>query len=129
MPTQIPFDALIDDLIAVQERRNTQAPTPDTASRIARHAHEAARNRRMQQQRLRKSAPLPDRKPDWDGLAARQEQIAAGMEQTRIEQQKDAIREHLRTLRQAAKSGRLSAHDAALYDVYRGQALSLGLEP
>ena len=130
-----PFDALIDDLMAVQERRTTQTPSRDTVSRIARHAAESARNRRLQQmqqqpRRLAKSAPVPDyRKPDWDSLSARQDKIAAEMEQTRIEQQKDAIREHLRTLRQAAKAGRLSAHDAALYDVYRGQALSLGLQP
>ena len=127
-----PFDELLEDLAAVQERRNTQAPSRDAAARNARHAHESQRNRRMQQQpprRLVKAAPLPDRKPDWSGVQARQEQIAADLEQTRIEQQKDAIREHLRTLRAAAKAGRLSAHDAALYDVYRGQAAALGLQP
>ena len=120
-----PFEALIDDLAALRDRRQIEAN-----ARAARHHAEAQRNRRMQQQRpLRKSAPLPDYAPDWNGLAARQERIAADLEQTRIEQQKDAIREHLRTLRQAAKAGRLSAHDAALYDVYRGQALAMGLTP
>ena len=130
MPTQNPFEALLDDLIAVQERRTTQPPTPDAASRIARHAHEAARNRRMAQQRpLKKSEPLPEYKPDWAGLQARQERIAAGMEQSRQQAQQDAIREHLATLAAAAKAGRLTAHQACLLDVYRGQALSLGLEP
>jgi len=130
-----PFDALIDDLMAVQERRTTQTPSRDTVSRIARHAAESARNRRLQQmqqqpRRLGQGMAGADyRKPDWVSLSARQDKIAAEMEQTRIEQQKQAIRAHLATLRQAAQAGRLSAHDAALYDVYRGQALSLGLQP
>ena len=132
MPMSSPFDALIDDLMAVQALRTTQPPSRDTASRSARHAAEAQRNRRMAQQpsrRLAKSAPPPYRAPDWDGLAARQEQIAASLEQSRQQAQQDAIRAHLATLRQAAKSGRLTAHQICLLDVYRGQALSLGLEP
>lgn len=125
-----PFDALIDDLAAVQAMRTTQTPSRDTAARNARHAAEAQRNRRMAQQRpLRKSAPLPDRKPDWNGLAARQQQLAAEMEQSRVQQQKDAIRAHLATLCQAAQAGRLSSFEAAKYDVYRGQALAMGIEP
>ena len=126
MPMSSPFDALLDDLAAVQAQRTSR----DTASRIARHAAEAQRNRRMQQHRpLRKSAPLPDYAPDWEGLQARQDKIAADLEQTRIQAQRDAIREHLRTLRAAAKAGRLTAHDAALLDVYTGQALAMGLQP
>lgn len=131
-----PFDALIDDLMAVQALRTTQTPSRDTASRAARQAHESARNRRLQQmqqqpRRLMKSdpVPLPNYTPDWDGLSARQERIAQDLEQSRVQQQKNAIREHLATLRQAAKAGRLSAHDAALLDVYRGQALAMGLTP
>ena len=130
-----PFEELLNDLAAVQERRTTQTPSRDTAARNARHAHEAQRNRRMQQmqqqpRRLMKSGPpAPAPAPDWSGLQARQQQIAADLEQTRIEQQKDAIREHLRLLAVAARAGRLSAHDAALYDVYRGQALAMGLTP
>ena len=130
MPMSSPFDALIDDLAALHERRNTQAPTPDTTSRIARHAAEAQRNRRMAQQRpLKKSAPLPEYKPDWDGLAARQDKIASDLEQSRVQAQQDAIREHLATLAAAAKAGRLTAHQACLLDVYRGQAAALGLQP
>ena len=129
--TPSPFDALIDDLIAVQERRNTQAPSRDAEARIARHAHEAARNRRMAQRLrpLRKSEPVPYRAPDWDGLAARQDAIAADLEQSRLQAQQDAIREHLSALQQAARAGRLTAHQACLLDVYRGQAAALGLQP
>lgn len=84
----------------------------------------------MQQQRpLRKSEPVPYRAPDWDGLAARQDKIAAEMEQARIHAQRDAIRAHLSVLQQAAKTGRLTAHEACLLDVYRGQAAAMGLEP
>ena len=124
------FDALIDDLLAVQALRTTQTPSRDAAARAARHAAEAQRNRRMTQQRpLKKSAPLPYRAPDWDGLAARQDKIAADLERSRVQAQQDAIRAHLAVLQQAARAGRLSAHDAALMDVYRGQAAALGLEP
>lgn len=125
-----PFEMLLDDLAAIQALRTTQTPQRDTVSRIARHAAEAQRNRRMtQQRRLVKAAPLPDYKPDWSGVQARQEQIAADLEQTRIEQQKDAIREHLRTLRAAAKAGRLSSFEAAKYDALVGQALRMGINP
>ena len=126
------FDALLDDLAAIQAMRATQPPPPDAEARNARHAHEAQRNRRMQQQpprRLAKAAPVPYRAPDWDSLSARQNAIAADLEQSRIQAQRDAIRAHLATLQQAAKAGRLTAHQICLLDVYTGQALSLGLEP
>lgn len=134
MPTS-PFEALIDDLAALQAMRTTQPPSRDTASRAARQAHESARNRRLQQmqqqpRRLMKSEPpAPAPAPDWDGLAARQERIAQDLERSRIQAQKDAIRAHLATLAAAAKAGRLTAHQACLLDVYRGQALAMGLQP
>ena len=127
-----PFDALIDDLMAVQATRTTQTPQRDTVSRAARQAAEAQRNRRMQQQQqrpLRKSEPLPDYAPDWSGLQARQQQIAADLEQTRIEQQKDAIRAHIATLMAAAKAGRLDPHSVCVLDVLRGRADSMGIAP
>ena len=128
-----PFEMLLDDLAAVQALRTTQTPSRDTAARSARHAAESQRNRRMQQQpprRLVKAAPPPDyRKPDWDGLAARQDKIAAEMEQSRIQAQKDAIRAHLSVLRQAARAGRLSSFEAAKYDALVGQALRMGINP
>ena len=122
-----PFDALLDDLAAVQERRNTQAPQRDTVSRSARRSRSVCATAAR---RLAKSAPLPDyRAPDWDSLSARQEQIAAGMEQSRQQAQRDAIRAHLATLAAAAKAGRLTAHQICLLDVYTGQAAALGLTP
>ena len=124
-----PFEALIDDLAALRDRRQIEAN-----ARAARHHAEAQRNRRMAQQqqprRLMKSEPpAPAPAPDWSGLSARQERIAQDLEQSRIQAQRDAIRAHLATLAAAAKAGRLTAHQACLLDVYRGQALSLGLEP
>ena len=127
-----PFEELLNDLAAVQALRTTQTPQRDTVSRIARHAAEAQRNRRMAQQpprRLAKAAPLPYRAPDWDSLSARQDKIAAEMEQSRVQQQKDAIRAHLATLRQAAQAGRLTSFEAAKYDALVGQALAMGLTP
>ena len=121
-----PFEALIDDLAALRDRRQIEAN-----ARAARHAQRDTASRATAPRRLAKAAPVPvpAYTPDWSGLQARQEQIAADLEQSRIQAQKDAIRAHLATLRQAAKAGRLSAHDAALYDVYRGQALAMGLTP
>ena len=121
-----PFDALIDDLAALRDRRQIEAN-----ARAARHAAEAQRNRRLAQQRpLKKSAPVPDyRKPDWDSLSARQDKIAAEMEQARVQAQKDAIRAHIATLMAAAKAGRLDPHSVCVLDVLRGRALAMGLEP
>ena len=125
-----PFEELLNDLAAVQALRTTQTPQRDTVSRIARHAAEAQRNRRMAQQRtLKKSEPLPEYKPDWDGLAARQERIAADLERSRQQAQQDALREHLATLAAAAKAGRLSSFEAAKYDALVGQALRMGINP
>ena len=78
---------------------------------------------------MKKAAPLPDYAPDWEGLQARQDKIASDLEQSRVQAQQDAIREHLATLAAAAKAGRLTAHQACLLDVYRGQAAALGLQP
>ena len=118
-----PFDELLDDLIAVQERR--RPPSRDTAARSARRSRPVCATAARP---LKKSAPLPDYAPDWEGLAARQDKIAADLEQSRLQAQQDAIRAHLATLAAAAKAGRLSSFEAAKYDVYRGQALALGLE-
>ena len=131
MPTS-PFEALIDDLAALQAMRTTQPPSRDTASRAARQAAEARRNRRMQQQpprRLAKAAPVDQPAPNFEAIAARQERIAQDLEQSRIQAQKDAIRAHLATLRQAAQAGRLSSFEAAKYDALVGQALAMGLTP
>ena len=125
-----PFEELLNDLAALQATRATQPPSRDTAARSARHAAEAQRNRRMAQQRpLKKSEPPPDYKPDWAGLQARQDAIAADLEQSRVLAQRDAIRAHLATLAAAAKAGRLTAHQICLLDVYTGQAAALGLTP
>ena len=132
-----PFESLLDDLAALRDRRQIEAnaraarTVRENAARAARHAQEAARNRRLAQQprRLKKSEPLPAYTPDWDSLSARQERIAQDLEQSRIQAQKDAIRAHLATLAAAAKAGRLTAHQACLLDVYRGQALAMGLQP
>ena len=124
-----PFEALCDELAEMQAQRTVR----ESAARAARHAAEAQRNRRMArpqpQRTLRKSAPPPDYKPDWDGLAARQEQIASDLEQSRIQAQRDAIRAHLSVLRQAARAGRLSSFEAAKYDALVGQALRMGINP
>ena len=131
MPTS-PFEALIEDLAALQAARTVR----ENAARAARQAHESARNRRLQQmqqqpRRLMKSepVPLPNYTPDWDGLAARQEQIAAGLEQSRVQAQKDAIRAHIATLMAAARAGRLDPHSVCVLDVLRGRADSMGIAP
>lgn len=125
-PDPTAFQLLIDDIAELQATRYSRARQRDTVSRAARRIRPVCATAARP---LRKSEPLPEYTPDWEGLAARQEQIAADLERSRVQQQKNAIRTHLATLRQAAKAGRLTAHDAALYDVYRGQAAALGLQP
>ena len=110
-----PFELLLEDLAAVQAQR--RPPSRDAVSRAT------------TPRPLRKSEPVPYRAPDWDGLAARQERIAAGMEQSRVLAQQDAIRAHLATLAAAAKAGKLSSFEAAKYDALVGQALRMGLQP
>ena len=124
-----PFNLLINDLEALRDAREIREN-----ARAARQAHESARNRRLQQmqqqpRRLAKAAPVDQPAPNFEAIAARQERIAQDLEQSRVQAQKDAIRAHLAVLQQAARAGRLSARDAALYDVYRGQAAALGLQP
>ncbi len=120
-----PFEALIDDLAALRDRRQIEAN-----ARAARHAQRDTVSRATAPRRLAKAAPpAPAPAPDFDRIARQQERIAADLERSRMQAQKQAIRAHLATLMAAARAGRLSAHDAALLDVYRGQALSLGLEP
>ena len=121
-----PFEMLLDDLAAVQAMRTTQTPQRDTVSRIARRIRPVCATAARP---LRKSAPLPDYAPNFEAIAARQDKIAADLEQSRLQAQQDAIRAHLATLAAAAKAGRLTAHDAALFDVYTGQALRMGLQP
>ena len=121
-----PFEELLNDLAAVQALRTTQTPQRDTVSRIARRIRPVCATAARP---LRKSAPLPEYTPDWEGLQARQDKIAAEMEQSRIQAQKDAIRAHLSVLRQAARAGRLSSFEAAKYDALVGQALRMGINP
>ena len=135
-----PFDALIDDLAALRDRRQIEANARaarhaqrDTASRAARHAAEAQRNRRLVRatvaRRLAKAAPVDQPAPNFEAIAARQERIAQDLEQTRVAAQKDAIRAHIATLMAAAKAGRLDPHSVCVLDVLRGRALAMGLEP
>jgi len=124
-----PFDALIEDLAALQAARTVR----ENAARAARQAQEAQRNRRLVRatvaRPMAKAAPLPDYTPDWSGLSARQAALAADLEQSRVQAQKDAIRSHIATLMAAAKAGRLDPHSVCVLDVLRGRADSMGIAP
>jgi len=134
MPTS-PFEALIDDLAALRDRRQIEAN-----ARAARHAHESARNRRLAQQQqrpLRKSAPVAAAAPpDFDRIARQQAQLETAIQQTAARAERDRqarvkadCRAVIADLRQAAQAGRLSSFEAAKYDALVGQALAMGLTP
>lgn len=78
---------------------------------------------------MKKSAPVPQPKADFDRLAKAQEVIAADMAKSHALHVQDRIRTHIADLRKAAKAGRLSANEAARLDVFIGQAAALGLQP
>jgi len=131
-----PFDALIDELAAMRTQREADA-------RLARHAAEALRNRHSRRvlisrltkenRRMAKAAPrpapAPAKAPDWEGIASRQAQIEIGLQQTAAQHQQNAIRDRLAGLGAEAKAGRLDVHSAALFDVLRGRAAAMGLQP
>lgn len=128
-----PFEALIDDLAALRDRRQIEAN-----ARAARHHAEAQRNRRMQQQRpLRKSAPVAAAAPpDFDRIARQQAQLETAMQQTAARAERDRqarvkadCRAVIADLRHAARRGELPAAAAAKLDAMIGQAARMGLQP
>ena len=126
-----PFEMLIDDLAALRDARTVR----DNA-RTARMATEAARNRRsahvrQQQQvkrRLAKAAP-PAPAPDWGRITAQQAELETALRESAARATQNAVRDRLAGLAQEAKLGRLDVHSAALFDVLRGRAAAMGLQP
>ena len=130
-----PFEALIDDLAALRDRRQI-----DANARAARQAHESARNRRLQQTQqrpLRKSAPVAAAAPpDFNRIARQQAQLETALQQTAARAERDRqarvkadCRAVIADLRQAARRGELPAAAAAKLDAMIGQAARMGLQP
>ena len=117
----------------MRDRRQVEAN-----ARQARLAQEAARNRRQahvrQQQAQRrvmaKAAPVAAAAPpDFDRIAAQQATLEKSMQAAAARAKQNAVRDCLAGLDADAKAGRLDVHSAALFDVYRGRALALGVTP
>lgn len=131
-PPDSQFSLLINDLEALRDARTIREN-----ARAARIATESARNRRLHhvqrqqvKRRLAKAAPpAPAPAPNFDRIAAQQAQLESAMRDTAARATQNAVRDRLAGLAQDAKNGRLDAHTAALFDVYRGRAGAMGLTP
>ena len=133
------FDKLVDELGAFRDAREAseqrdRARRHDAqAASVARQQAEAQRNRRLhvqrQQQHHRRLAKAAPPAPNFTAIAAQQAQIETAMQATAARATQNAIRDRLAGLAQDAKNGRLDAHSAALFDVYRGRAAAMGLRP
>ena len=139
-PEKSPFNLLIEDIEVLRdarEQRDRARFRAAVAASAARQQAEAQRNRRQhvqrqqhQHRRLAKATlPAPAKAPDWGRLAAQQAAIEESMREMASRATQNAVRDRLDGLAQDAKAGRLDAHSAALFDVYRGQAAAMGLTP
>ena len=116
------FDLLVQDLIDLDARRaqaHVQAPPPPIralAKAVTRPVPTPARTAKRE-------------KPDWLGLRAMQKALQADMPRDATATKAQRLRTALADLRAAARAGRLSAHSAALVDIYTARAAALGLTP
>ena len=140
-PEKSPFNLLIEDIEVLRdarEQRDRARFRAAVAASAARQQAEAQRNRRLHVQRqqhqkrrvLAKAAtPAPVPAPDFAAIAAQQALLETAMRESAARAKQNAVRDRLADLAQDAKAGRLDAHSAALFDVYRGQAGAMGLQP
>ena len=110
-----PFDELLADLEMVQRLKSPAPSRRDTAKNPAPMA---------------KAAPVAPTKPvDFSRIEAEQDEILKAMRSTQTLATQNAVRERLAEIGALAKSGKLSVHQIAVYDVLRNKAFSMGLRP
>jgi len=139
-PEKSPFNLLIEDIEVLRDAREIRENARQSS--IARQQADAARNRRIlsvqrqkyQQHQKRRvlakaTPPAPAKAPDFAAIAAQQALLETAMRESAARAKQNAVRDRLADLAQDAKAGRLDAHSAALFDVYRGQAGAMGLQP
>ena len=139
-PEKSPFNLLIEDIEVLRDAREIRENARQSS--IARQQADAARNRRIlsvqrqkyQQHQKRRvlakaATPAPVPAPDFAAIAAQQALLETAMRESAARAKQNAVRDRLADLAQDAKAGRLDAHSAALFDVYRGQAGAMGLQP
>ena len=122
-----PFNRLIADLQAMRDARTVREN-----ARQARIAQEAARNRRLQhvqRQQVKRRVMAKAAPVDFDRLAAQQAQLETAMQAQQARAKTAHVRDCLADLAADAKAGRLSANDAALFDVLKNRAAALGVTP
>ena len=134
-PEKSPFNLLIEDIEVLRDAREIRENARQSS--IARQQADAARNRRIlsvqrqkcQKRRVLAKATPPAPAPDFAAIARQQMLLEAAMRESAARAKQNAVRDRLADLAQDAKAGRLDAHSAALFDVYRGQAGAMGLQP
>ena len=123
-----PFNLLLRDLQAFRDATHTDMALRNRHSRRALISRQAKENRRL----AKAAPPAPvavAAPPDFDRIARQQQALEKSMQATAARAKQNAVRDCLAGLDADAKAGRLTAHDAALLDVYRGRALALGVTP
>ena len=139
-PEKSPFNLLIEDIEVLRDAREIRENARQSS--VSRQQADAARNRRIlsvqrqkyQQHQKRRvlakaTPPAPAKAPDFAAIAAQQALLETAMRESAARAKQNAVRDRLADLAQDAKAGRLDAHSAALFDVYRGQAGAMGLQP
>ena len=134
-PEKSPFNLLIEDIEVLRDAREIRENARQSS--VSRQQADAARNRRIlsvqrqkcQKRRVLAKATPPAPAPDFAAIARQQTLLEAAMRESAARAKQNAVRDRLADLAQDAKAGRLDAHSAALFDVYRGQAGAMGLQP
>mgnify|MGYP003375121171 CR=1 FL=1 len=109
------FDLLCQELADFQASR---APRRDTVTRAT-----APRP-------MAKASPVAPVAPvNFDRLAKAQDAIAADMAKSQALHTQNLIRERLAAIGADYRAGRLTAHQAAVYDVLKNRAGAMGLRP
>lgn len=134
-PEKSPFNLLIEDIEVLRDAREIRENARQSS--VSRQQADAARNRRIlsvqrqkcQKRRVLAKATPPAPAPDFAAIARQQMLLEAAMRESAARAKQNAVRDRLADLAQDAKAGRLDAHSAALFDVYRGQAGAMGLQP
>lgn len=118
-PEPTPFQLLLNDLAELQNTKYARpgaVPSPSKRDTVT-----------------RPKAPLAKSEPakpvDFSRIEAEQDAILKAMRTTQALDTQNAVRERLAAIGADYRAGRLTAHQAAVYDVLKNRAGAMGLQP
>jgi hypothetical protein len=119
VPEPTPFQLLLDDL---DELQRTKYARPGAAP--------SRRDTVTKPAPMQKALPADPVKPvDFSRIEKQQDEILKAMRSTQALDTQNAVRDRLVAIGRDYTAGRLTAHQAALYDVLRNRADAMGLQP